>query len=616
MSDSDIKRQFEEVAAKIKQAPLPASVSALIDVLLSLFHILSESTSNQTTGLRQSIDNLTKIIAEQNQTIHDLARLLEKSQREKTEADELIMSLKTMLKSKDVDMDALKRLLFQGGREQKKEPAAKKSGKTEAPKAEPEKDGEKKKRNRLSNKEKLQSCDAEADEFLNLDKCVMASSTKEEATKELPEFVERDGQKYRFVRWTLAGIKISQHTTYVKVKTHSPVYEPVDEASGAPAITVTNPEKDFLPKTPFGYALLAKLLEERLQKRIPMNRIAKALSLELFPVSRQQLAGYFIKAADWLRPACECLMSKVLSAGVIHLDETFVHCREEENSRQYMLVFTSENGCFYHYTNSRSQTEPFGILQEHFGGDKWTGGGGGDVVISTDGWYDVEWLKAPDGGHFATLVGCMVHLRRYFWDVCAAHENHVDRDSEDFIICDGVLKLLRDIFHMDGECKTPEERTAMRKSGKIREKFDEIKKIVELTYEKLMFFDNPKCFYTSKYVKAITYAHNQWEKFARIMEDGNIPLTNSEAERCIRDLAVLRHAMGCGFASIAGAKAAAIYCSFHETCKKFGIRLSEYLEFLFRHIGRFKDKLDDPKISSEEKNSILEPFMPWNFAKS
>ena len=169
MSDSDIKRQFEEVAAKIKMSSPPASVSPLIDVLLSLFHILSESTSNRTTGLRQSIDNLTKITAEQNQTIHDLARLLEKSQREKTEADELIMSLKTMLNSKDVDMDALKRLLFQGGREQKKEPAAKKSGKAEsaekAPKAENKQDGEKKKRNRLSNKEKLQSCDAEADEF-------------------------------------------------------------------------------------------------------------------------------------------------------------------------------------------------------------------------------------------------------------------------------------------------------------------------------------------------------------------------------------------------------------------------------------------------------------------
>lgn len=54
-------------------------------------------------------------------------------------------------------------------------------------------------------------------------------------------------------------------------------------------------------------------------------------------------------------------------------------------------------------------------------------------------------------------------------------------------------------------------------------------------------------------------------KFERIMEDGNIPLDNSEAERAVRDIAVLRSSTGSGAASIEGAKALAIFSSFHET---------------------------------------------------
>ena len=626
MTGTDIKRQFEEISAKVKKSSLPESASPLIDVLLSLFNVSLESNfsqqqamANQINDLRrsidnqiQTIDNQTQTIAEQTLTIQTLIQKLDKARQEKTEYEELVKSLKTMLRSKDVDLDALKRLLFQRGREQKRESSAKKPGK-KAESAEPDPDGEKKKRSRLSHREKTRNCDAEADEFLSFDGRVIAASTREEAAKELPEFIESGGQTYKFVRWKTDGVKIRQLTTCVKVKTHVPVYVP---AGGAPAITGINPEKDFLPKTLIGFGLMAVLAEERFQKRIPMNRIAKALSLGMFPISRQQLARYFIDAAEWLRPAYEYLKEKVLSGRVIHLDETFVRCQEEEKNRQYMLVFASENGCFYHYTDSRSQTVPFGLLQEHFGGGRWTGGGGGEVVISTDGWYDAEWLKDHEGGSMATLVGCMVHLRRYFWDVCAAQENHIDRDSEDYHLSRKILNLLQDIFHLDNGCETPEERTKMRKSGEIRKKFEDIERFVGAAYKNIEAFPDPLVFYTAKYVKAITYARNQWKKFARIMEDGSIPLTNSEAERCIRDWAVLRNSTGSGFASIEGAKSAAIFSSFHETCKKFGVRLSEYLECLFRHIGMFKDMLDDKKISSEEKNSILEACMPWNFSKA
>lgn len=83
-----------------------------------------------------------------------------------------------------------------------------------------------------------------------------------------------------------------------------------------------------------------------------------------------------------------------MSERIIHLDETFLHCREEENSRQYALVFTSDKGCFFRYTDSLSPTVPLKILDNHFGGaDRWTDKNGDGVIICTDGWYDEDRLK-------------------------------------------------------------------------------------------------------------------------------------------------------------------------------------------------------------------------------
>lgn len=129
MSDSDIKRQFEELAAKIKKSSLPEPVSPRIDILLSLFYVIF----NQMNDMRKSAEN-------QILTIQNLVQKLEKSEQEKTEYEEQVKTFKTMLRSKDLDLEELKRFVFQRGREQKKEPAAKKSGKAKAPKSEP--DGE------------------------------------------------------------------------------------------------------------------------------------------------------------------------------------------------------------------------------------------------------------------------------------------------------------------------------------------------------------------------------------------------------------------------------------------------------------------------------------------
>ena len=138
-SGSDIKRQFEEISSKIKRSSLPESASSLVDALVSLFNISFEETSNQIKSLRQSIENQTQTINNQTQTIadqtkqiHALMQKLDQAHKEKSEMQEIIKTMRTMRRSKNVDLDALKRLLFQGGREQNRE---KKTGKSDKKKS-------------------------------------------------------------------------------------------------------------------------------------------------------------------------------------------------------------------------------------------------------------------------------------------------------------------------------------------------------------------------------------------------------------------------------------------------------------------------------------------------
>ena len=69
----------------------------------------------------EAFQNQAKKVEEQENRISELLDLLKKADSELSDSKKLVKTLKTLLSSKEVDLDALRRLLFQGGREQKKD---------------------------------------------------------------------------------------------------------------------------------------------------------------------------------------------------------------------------------------------------------------------------------------------------------------------------------------------------------------------------------------------------------------------------------------------------------------------------------------------------------------
>lgn len=234
MSKEEIKAQFDSVVEQLngELSKLPESVSLLVNLLIATFNMLFELTANQTDNLKVSIDSLKQTIEQQTQTIENLTKtnqeLLENQGQKNQQIlqfQELIKSLKTLVKSKNVDLDALKRLLFQGGREQKEQPAAQK----EIEKSQIKRQNSKT-RKRLNNKTKMEYCDVEQANFLDVNGNVLEVSTREEASVAVPQQIEKDGKKYAFKGWKeCSDNKITTVTTKVKVTKYVPLYEEIRE---------------------------------------------------------------------------------------------------------------------------------------------------------------------------------------------------------------------------------------------------------------------------------------------------------------------------------------------------------------------------------------------------
>ena len=113
MSKEEIKVQFDSAVEQLKGqlSTLPESISVLVNFLIASFNMLFELAANQNDSMKASIDSLQQTVDSQTNKIQELADKLGLKNQEILKFHELIKSLKTLLKSKDVDIDALRKKL-------------------------------------------------------------------------------------------------------------------------------------------------------------------------------------------------------------------------------------------------------------------------------------------------------------------------------------------------------------------------------------------------------------------------------------------------------------------------------------------------------------------------
>ena len=164
----------------------------------------------------------------------------------------------------------------------------------------------------------------------------------------------------------------------------------------------------------------------------------------------------------------------------------------------------------------------------------------------------------------------------------------LQRDLYGIEYCDKLFKIEEKIAKLSVQEKEKERKRLSKPV--VNEFFNWVNKTLE---EKIIA--------NNKLKKALTYAQNQQKELSEFLNDGNIPLSNNLAERCIRPFAV--HRKNWLFAdTIPGAKANATFYSLIESAKINKLNIYKYLNYLLEELPQ-KDYLNE---------EVLEEYLPWS----
>lgn len=342
-----------------------------------------------------------------------------------------------------------------------------------------------------------------------------------------------------------------------------------------------NTPKGLLAHSLVSPSLLAEILLQKYGMGTPLYRQIQQLKRGGLLVTETTIANWVIKAAKLLEPFYNLMKDHLLSQRFLQGDETPYQVLQEPgraaSQRSYIWVARSisrnnQPVVMYTYANTRSGK----FAQSMYSG--FTG------VLQCDGYAGYNLL-----GALVTRVGCWAHVRRKFFA-------DADKDKEHFQETEG-LRLINEMFMLEREWKdlSAGERYLMRQS--------KLKLVIERFW---MWCDQTESLPKSLLGKALAYAQGQRAALNRVLDYGEIDLSNNASERNMKSLVIGRKNWLFS-TSTDGAQANAIWMTILETAKSNGLDPRQYIQTLLENI---------PQLPEFAKAEELEAYLPWNLEQS
>lgn len=365
-----------------------------------------------------------------------------------------------------------------------------------------------------------------------------------------------------------------------------------------------------IPRSELSASLAASLIDEKYRWHVPINRMADRLRSGGLVISRQNLAGKMDMAIErFLAPVADHIRQELLEKDHLQADETPVEVlgnNEKESHKGYLWTYTSSEVAeddhkiavfSFDWSRSGSVAEEFLNLAELQKEDRL-------ITLTHDGYSGYRRLEKE---YAQTLKGscCLTHFRRRW---LAAYEVLEGENSEKDLsqtIEYKVMDLIGEIYSFDTPSKrmTKEERLTIRQE-KIRPLMEKMFALIEKEAKKME--KNPAG-YGESLKNAITYSVNQKKELFVFLDDPEVPIDNSLAERCIRPIK-----LGCRnwnfFGSDNGAANAAICYTLVETARMNGADTRIYLQYVIERMV----KINDMEISEVKEKKLMEELMPWS----
>ena len=367
----------------------------------------------------------------------------------------------------------------------------------------------------------------------------------------------------------------------------------------------------------------AHVLSQRYLLRLPWERASSDMArdgLSLPPQMMEENARFFYGI---LCAVIQRMWYWLLITGHIQIDETPVLMYDQVEkalNRCYFWVFTVSEL----YETDKPVTlfvyaagKDTGVLRRHLVEDHQYAG-----YATTDGHDPYHIIEKETGGAIRN-TGCLNHFRTRLARVLKAVPGlkNMTREQLEQIPAFNALTAMQLVFKKEKETKgmSAGERIQYRREHV----FPEFQKVLD----SLSGLEADDYGQGTLMYKALIYRDNQMEYLARFMEDGSIPLTNSNSERHIAFLALLRNASRI-FGSDEMGRVGAGWESLVQTARAFTDHVDIYFQYLLDEAVPFIMKEDGAKglrhtakssLEDLEKNALgyfgdgrLDRFMPWS----
>lgn len=335
-----------------------------------------------------------------------------------------------------------------------------------------------------------------------------------------------------------------------------------------------------------GPGLLAHVLVSKYGDHLPLYRQSEMYAREGVELERSTLADWVGASAKLLTPLIETLQDYVLSAEILHADDTPVPVLQPgkgktKTGRLWTYVrdgrsagSTDPPAVWFTYSPDRRGDHPVSHLQNFSG------------VLQADGYAGFEPLYEPERKPGKILeAACWAHVRRKFYDIHVANKSPIAAEA---------LTRIRQLYEIENGIRgqLPEHRKAQRQqqSAPLLKDLHDWLSATLLTVSK-----------KSELAKAIGYALTRWTALTRYGDNGAIEIDNNGAERSLRAIAIGRKNWMFAGSDAGGERAAAIY-SLIGTAKLIGLNPETYLTYVLKHIA-------------EHPIKRVKELLPWHLAE-
>jgi transposase len=335
-----------------------------------------------------------------------------------------------------------------------------------------------------------------------------------------------------------------------------------------------------------GPGLLAHVLVSKYGDHLPLYRQSEMYAREGVELERSTLADWVGASAKLLTPLIETLKDYVLSAEILHADDTPVPVLQPgkgktKTGRLWTYVrdgraagSADPPAVWFAYSPDRKGEHPVSHLK-HFSG-----------VLQADGYAGFAPLYEADRKPGTILeAACHAHVRRKFYDIHVANKSPIAAEA---------LSRIRKLYEIESDIRgqMPEQRKVRRQqqSKPLLQELHDWLSATLLTVSK-----------KSELAKAIGYALTRWTALTRYCDNGATEIDNNAAERSLRAIAIGRRNWMFAGSDAGGERAAAIY-SLIGTAKLIGLNPEAYLTYVLEHIA-------------EHPINRINELLPWHLAE-